>query len=251
MSTTRAKYLKNLLLFNKEIPITTEKLKQSGISPFLARKYKDSGWLESIGTGAFKFPSAALTIEGLLHALQVDLGLPVFAGAKTALEMAGIRHFYRRHEKVYLYTNRKTNLPAWVKRYPWGKELMVKKTEKWINKDYMVNPGSKEFDWFIASKELAIVQLIELVNQGETFTETAEIFELMDSLNPATLNTLLPTASKKAKRIFLFLIEQYKHPWGKHIKRSLLQEKKSVITIEKAGKYLKNYNMVIPGDFSV
>ncbi|HLP47495.1 MAG TPA: hypothetical protein VK469_16220 [Candidatus Kapabacteria bacterium] len=41
MSTTRPTNLKNLLQLNREIPITTEKLKHMGISSFLARNYKD------------------------------------------------------------------------------------------------------------------------------------------------------------------------------------------------------------------
>ncbi len=250
MSTTRPTFLKNLLQLNKEIPVTTEKLKRMGISPFLARKYKENKWLESIGVGAYKFPGTQLTIEGLLHSIQKDLSLPIYAGAKTALEMAGIRHYYREKEKVYLFSDRKSNLPLWIKNYPWDRDMIPIKTSKWNKKEYMYNPGTKEFDFFIASKELAILQQIELINRGERFEETAQLFELLDSLDPERLNELLTEASIKVKRIFLFLADHYNHPWRKNIQPDVIDSGRSIITIEKRGKYLKNFHLVIPGGFN-
>ncbi len=251
MSASRAENLKRLFLFNKKIPITTTKLKQTGISPSLARKYKNSGWLESIGTGAFKFPASALTVEGLLHALQNDMGLNIYAGAKTALEMAGVRQFLRIKEKIYLYTDNKTNLPLWVKRHLWGREFKVITSSKWKKTKFYFNPGTKEFDFLIATAELAILEQIELINRGESFMETAELFEVLDSLNPGTINELLKEASIKARRIFLFLSDFYNHPWKRKLAPELIAHGNSVITIEKGGRYLKNYHMVIPRGFDV
>jgi len=251
MNTTRPTYLKNLLQINREIPITTEKLKQMGISSFLARNYKETGWLESIGVGAYMFPGAQLTIEGLLHAIQKDLSLDVHAGAKTALEMAGIRQYYREKEKVYLFSDRKSNLPLWVKNYKSERAIVSIKTSKWNKKDYLYNPGTREFDFFIASKELAILQQIELINRGESFEETAQLFEMLDSLDPRRLNELLTEASIKAKRIFLFLADFYNHPWKKNISPGVISSGSSVITITKKGKYLRKYHLVIPGGFNV
>ena len=251
MSTTRPTYLKGLLQLNREIPVTTEKLKHMGISPFLARKYKESGWLKSIGVGAYKFPGTQLTIEGLLHAIQKDLSLNVYTGAKTALEMAGIRQYYREKEKVYLFSDRKSNLPLWIKNYPWARDILTIKTSKWNKKEYLYNPGTREFDFFVASKELAILQQIELINRGESFAETAQLFEILDSLNPDLLNEILTEASVKAKRIFLYLADFYNHPWKKNIHPEVIDSGSSVITVEKRGKYLKKYHLVIPGGFNV
>lgn len=251
MSTTRPTYLKNLLQLNREIPVTTEKLKHMGISSFLARNYKETGWLHSIGVGAYMFPGAQLTIEGLLHAIQEDLSLDIHAGAKTALEMAGIRQYYREKEKVYLFSDRKNNLPLWVKNYKWDRDIVSIKTSKWDKKEYLYNPQTREFDFFIASKELAILEQIELINRGESFEETAQLFEMLDSLNPERLNEILTEASIKAKRIFLFLADVYNHPWKKDLLPGVIGSGNSVITIKKKGKYLKKYHLVIPGGFNV
>lgn len=114
----------------------------------------------------------------------------------------------------------------------------------------MYNPGTKEFDFLIASKELAILQQIELINRGERFEETAQLFELLDSLDPERLNELLTEASIKVKRIFLFLADYYNHPWKRNIQPEVIDSGRSIITIEKRGKYLKNFHLVIPGGFN-
>ncbi len=251
MSALRSKNLKKLFVFSKEIPVTTEKLKKVGISSSLARKYKESEWIESIGTGAFKFPGSSLTIEGLLHALQEDLALNIYAGAKTALELAGVRHYYREMEKKYLFTDRKTNLPLWVKHYQWGGDLRLIRSSKWNRETFLFSPGTKDFDFYIASKELAILQQIELINRGESFLETARLFEILDSLNVDLVNEMLREASVKTKRIILFLTDFYDHPWKTSLNRDIIMPLNSVITIEKGGKYLKDYRLVIPGGFDV
>lgn len=249
MSTKREQYLKKLLRTNREIPITTGKLKKMGISPLLARNYKESGWIESVGFGAYKFPDSDLSIEGFLHCLQKDLLLNLHAGAKTALEMGGVRQFYREKEKVYFFIEGKSNVPLWVKHY--RPDLKIIRSSKWNQKEFLYNPGTKEFDFSIAKKELAIFEQIELINRGENFGETAQLFELLNSLNPELLNELLKEASLKAKRIFSFLTGYYNHSWAKEIDKKLLASGQSEITIEKGGKYIKDYHLIIPGDFNV
>jgi hypothetical protein len=165
MSTKREQYLKKLFRISREIPITTDKLKTMGISPSLARKYKESGWIESIGFGVYKLPNSDLSIEGLLHCLQDDLKLNLHAGAKTALEMGGVRHFYREEEKVYFYIDSKSNVPIWVRSF--HKKAKIIRSLRWNQKKFLYNPGTKEFDFFIAKKELAILEQIELINRGK------------------------------------------------------------------------------------
>jgi hypothetical protein len=186
-----------------------------------------------------------------LHALQTDLSLNIYAGAKTALELSGIRHFYREKDKVYLFAEKKTNLPLWVKRYPWGRDIQPVSSTKWNKKKFLFNPGTKEYDFSIASKELAILEQIELINRGESFLETAQLFEILDSLDTELINEMLKEASIKVKRIFLFLADYYNHSWKKSLNRRVIAPGNSVITVEKGGKYLKDYHLVIPGGFGV
>lgn len=251
MGTTRTENLKKLMRLNKEIPLTTQKLNQLGISSFLARKYKENGWIESIGVGAFKFPDTEITVEGTLHALQIDMSINLHVGAKTALEIAGVRQFYREKEKIYLFGDRKVILPLWVKNYRWDRSIEFINSSKWNSKEYLYNPHTREFEFYIATKELAIVQQIELINRSESLAETAQLYEMLDSLNPELINKVLVKASLKAKRIFSFFADYFNHSWKRELDPGVLDSGHSIITIEKGGKYLKEYNVVIPRDFDV
>jgi len=251
MSTTKTENLKKLMLLNKEIPITTKKLNRMGISSFLARKYKENGWIESLGVGAFKFPQARISLEGTLHALQFDMSINLHAGAKTALEMVGVRQFYREKERIYLFADKKVILPLWVKNCQWDRDIQFIQSSKWNNKKLLFNPNTREFEFFIASRELAIIQQIELINRKESFDETAQLFEMLNSLDPELVNEVLENASIKTKRIFSFLTDFYNHPWKKELSPGIIDSGSSVITIEKGGKFLKDYNLVIPGGFNV
>lgn len=249
MSTKREQNLKKLLRVNREVPISTVKLKKMGISALLARRYKESGWIESIGFGAYKFPGFEISIEGLLHCLQFDLMLNVHVGAKTALEMSGVRHYYREKERVYFFIEGKSNVPLWVKNCSIDSKII--RSSKWDQKEFLFNPGTKEFDFLIATKELAILEQIELINRGENFEETSLLFEILTSLNPELINELLKEASLKAKRIFAFLADHYNHSWVKEINTKFLDSGRSEISIAKGGKYIKDYHLVIPGNFNV
>jgi len=251
MSVVRTKKLKKLLQLDREIPLTTQKLKILEFTPTLIQKYKESGWIKSIGRGAYQFPEAELSFEGIIHSLQKDLSLQVYPGAKTALEMAGIRQYYREKERIYLYTASKTNLPLWAANYNYEREFRVIKSSRWNDREFQVNPNTKSFEFFIASKELAIVQQIELVGKGESFEETAQLFELLDSMDPDLLNMVLKKASKRSRRIFKLFSELYKHPWHKDISDKILDSGDSVITVEKGGRYLSQYKLVIPENFNV
>ena len=251
MSIVRTQKLKNLLQLNREIPLTTQEMKKMGVNNTLIQRYKESNWIESIGRGAYKFPEAELSFEGIMYSLQTDLSLNVYPGAKTALEMAGIRQYYREKEKVYLFTDSKTNMPLWARNYRYERDLRVIRSSKWNKKEFLFNPNTKGFEFFIASKELAIVQQIELVGRGESFEETAQLFELLDSMDPDLLNKVLKKASKRSRRIFAFFCDFYKHPWNKHISKKILNSGNSVITIEKGGRYLSQYKLIIPESFNV
>lgn len=251
MSTTKTKNLKKLMLLNREIPITTKKLNKMGISSFLARNYKENGWIETVGVGAFKFPQSKITLEGTLHALQIDMSLNLHVGAKTALEMAGVRQFYREKERIYLFADKKVILPLWVKNCQWDRDIQFINSSKWNNKKFLFNPNTREFEFYIASRELAIIQQIELINRKESFDETAQLFEMLNSMDTEVVNEVLKNASIKAKRIFSFLADFYNHPWKKELSPEIIDSGCSVITIEKGGKFIKDYNMVIPRGFNV
>ena len=89
-------YLKSLIFgliinyllqhWRKGTPLTTGILKKWGYSPQLLNRYKQSGWIESIGQGAYKLKGQEVQWTGALYTLQTYLKQPLHVGGITALE---------------------------------------------------------------------------------------------------------------------------------------------------------------------
>jgi hypothetical protein len=99
-------------------------LEANGFSYDLQQRYRKSGWLESVGVGAFKRPNETVTWQGALYSIQQQAKLPVYIGGLTALSMLGFSHYIRTGaESVYLFSDLKTRLPAWFKQYSWRESI--------------------------------------------------------------------------------------------------------------------------------
>ena len=78
-------------LLNLHVPgtvLSASWLADRGFSYDLQQYYRKSGWLESIGTGAFKRPIETVDWSGALYTLQQRLKLPVHPGGLTAITVA-------------------------------------------------------------------------------------------------------------------------------------------------------------------
>jgi hypothetical protein len=60
-------------------------LMKSGYSFDLQKRYRESGWLESIGTGAMIRAGDRVDWEGAIYALQKQAGLNIHPGGRSAL----------------------------------------------------------------------------------------------------------------------------------------------------------------------
>src|SRR5260221_186133 len=74
---------------------TSSWLRKKGYGYDLFKKYRDNKWLTSIENGAMARAGDEVDWTGGLYAIQTQLGLPVHAAAKTALELQGHVHFVR------------------------------------------------------------------------------------------------------------------------------------------------------------
>ena len=120
------KFLKNI---KPDIVVLASWLKKLGISRDLQKHYRNNGWLESVGRGAYKTPGVKVQWKGGLYAMQYQSKLPVHVGSVTALYLNGSAHYMRQgKEKVYLFTPNKNKLPKWFMDYNWSDEIIHKRT---------------------------------------------------------------------------------------------------------------------------
>ena len=193
-------------------------LSQQGIRFDLAARYKKSGWIESLGHGAFNRAGDTITWHGALYAMQTQLGLSTHPAGKTALTLLGKAHYLplNDNEKVIFFSARGERLPTWFTTHEWDAEIHRVSSNLFPKELSIGFTKIKEgnFEYKVSSAERAILEFLYEVPQNESLEESKEIFEGLMTLQPDIVGKLLEQCSSvKAKRLFLVLAEMYSHPW--------------------------------------
>ena len=190
-------------------------LEEQGISYGLQKRYRSSGWLESVGKGAFKRPKEEIQWQGGLYALQTQARLPLHAGAITALAMQGLAHYFRvADEKVFLFSPYKTILPIWYKNYPWGNPIKHIQTSFLPVELGLQSQELKTFSITVSTPERAILECLFLAPTHFDLVECYQVMEGLVNLRPRLLQELLEQCtSVKVKRVFLYMAKKARHQW--------------------------------------
>ena len=90
---------------------TSTWLKELGISRQLVQKYKQGGWINPVGRGAYKRTNEPVSVYGAVYALQKQLELAIHIGAVSALDQHGVSHYLRLDEKnLFLFSQHQEKL---------------------------------------------------------------------------------------------------------------------------------------------
>jgi hypothetical protein len=223
-------------------------LEGRGISRDLQAYYRTSGWLESLGRGAFKRPNEQVTWQGGLYALQVQSGLPVHAGGLTALGLQGFAHYVRLGaETVFLFSPPKTNLPAWFRNRDWGQKVNHFSTSVLPPSLGLVDYQAGTFSIKISGPERAILECLHLTPDVIDLVECYQVMEGLTTLRPKVLQPLLEQCSSvKAKRLFLYMAEKTGHYWFKRMDTKKLNLGAGNRSLAKGGVYVSRYSLTLP-----
>ena len=253
MSTTNEIKIKKLL--DLQVPVTlmlASWLDANGFSRDLQHRYIKSGWLESVGTGAFKRPNETVDWQGALYSIQKQAKLAVFAGGPTALSMLGFSHYLRTGtEVIYLFSPLKTNLPAWFKEY------FRNETVNHIRTSFLPNdPGifvyqENRFPVAISASERAIFECIYLIPDKQDIMEVYQIMSGMVNLRPELVQHLLEECSSvKVKRLFLYMAKKANHQWFQFLDLSNVKLGKGDRSVIKKGVYDSEFQITVPKELA-
>jgi hypothetical protein len=227
-------------------------LEKKGISHDLQKHYRRNGWIESLGTGAFKRPKEIVTWKGGLYALQEQSKVPVHPGGLTALSLLGFSHYFRLgEEKIYLYSPLNTNLPVWFRNYSWGNPLEHVKTSILPEKIAFISHEEKNFTIEISSPERAILEYLYLSPSKLDLIEGYQVLTGLVNLQPKLIQELLEKCTSiKVKRLFLYMAERADHQWFKYIKRSSIELGKGDRSIIANGVYVASHRITLPKELT-
>jgi hypothetical protein len=253
MTTDKEQKIKKLL--EKHIPGTVSLaswLEGLGISRDLQGYYRRSGWLNSIGTGAFIRPNDTVGWEGGLYALQIQAELPVHVGALTALSMHGLAHYLRlNEEKIFLFSPPKTILPTWFRNHNWQHPIHHTKTSILPNKTGLIAYEEKIFTIAISVPERAMLECLYLAPDNLDLMECYQVMEGLANLRPKLVQVLLEKCSSvKVKRLFLYMADKAGHQWLPFVDRSKIDLGKGDRKIANGGMYISGFHISIPKELA-
>ncbi len=229
-------------------------LEAKGYKKDLLKKYVNSGWLESLGYGAYKLANDNVDWYGGIFALQTQKESNIHPGGKTALILKGYAHYLSSSlNKADLFGNKSDFLPKWFKDNNWGLATNYIQTKmfNYNNKDYYISILHKDFELLSSSPELAAMEMLYLIPNVQSFDETTKIMEGLATLKPQLVQNLLEECkSIKVKRLFLYMAGKHDHEWLKELNLDKINLGSGKRVIVEGGMLDKKYNITVPKDYA-
>jgi hypothetical protein len=251
MNTLKGSKLNQLL---QSVPtdtvILSSWLKERGYSADLQKVYRNSNWLESIGTGAMIRKGDQVSYEGAVFALQKQANSSIHPGGRSALSLQGKAHFLELSStSVTLFGMVNEKLPAWFRNYDWEIDLRHYSTDFLSPSLGLVEFETKNFSFKVSNPSRAMMECLYLVPKKQSLLECYEIMEGLTNLRPSTVQQLLEDCkSIQVKRLFLYLAEKADHAWFKHIKTEQIELGRGKRSIIQGGTYNAKYQITVPGE---
>lgn len=250
MNIKKGMKLQKIMQFPKGLVLTASYLDSQGVNGQLLARYKKSGWLETIGGGAYVLRGDKVDWQGALYAMQSQLKLPVHCGARTALDLQGYGHYAAsKTREVFLFGPAGQKLPLWFVKYKWDVSFTYKMTGLFSDN---LSAGYIDFPWGnfsirISSPERAAMEMLYHVPQKQGFDEAMRIMESLLSLRPELVRKLLEVcASIKVKRLFLYMAQAANLPFMTKLNLKRVNLGKGDRTIVKGGRLDSQYGITVP-----
>lgn len=223
-------------------------LNARGYSYELQKRYRKSGWLESVGAGAMKRAGDPVGYEGAIYALQKQTGVSVHPGGKTALAYLGKTHYLELAAKrVEVFGGSSEKLPKWFEEHDWGVRVEYYRTSFLPPDLGLTEIELKNFSIKVSGAPRALLESIYLIKDEQDFIECYELMESLNNPRPIEVQTLLENCrSVKVKRVFLYLAEKARHKWVEYLNLNKINLGSGKRSIVRGGVYANKYRITVP-----
>lgn len=230
---------------------------RAGIKPNSLSSYKRTGWIESIGSGAYKKAGDPVQWMGALFAVQRQLNYNVHVGALSALELHGSGHYLPVNgNSISILTNDrvKNALPDWFQYFSKDKFYFhTIQSNLFANAlsdltDYQ--PAMSAYTVKISSKEQALLEMVSLVPQHIDADQAFKVFEHVSGIDPKKMSALLQACtSVKTKRLFMVMAKLTNNSWVKDLNTTGVDFGSGQRQLVKGGVLDKEYRITVPKEW--
>ncbi len=226
-------------------------LEKQGVYQQLVHKYETTSWVSRLGRGAYAKAGDKVEWTGGLYAIQEQMGLPIHAGGKTALQMQGYAHFLPMEQgtTLSLFGNPGVKLPTWFKKYHWGTKIRYTATNLFTGEaDHgLTKKDMGSYLVTVSTPERAMMEVLYGVPGEESYEEAKLLMEGLTTLRPRLVQALLEhCVSVKVKRLFMVVAESCRHAWVKKLNVSKVDLGKGKRMLVRGGRLDSKYNITVP-----
>lgn len=229
-------------------------LTRNAISPSLAFKYAQSGWLIKLRAGVYARAGRDPDWSDALACLQNQLAAPVYLAGLTSLSWQGRSHYLQlKPGQCWLSVENKTILPKWFIEFP-GVEWLVISGLKLpqLDEKFRTELEIKGKTITASAPELAAYEVLSAVPRNISFEHAAELFQGLVNLNPGKVERLLTLSQAvQTKRLYLFFASFYEHAWFKRIDTHNIGLGSGTRQIIANGKLNAQYRITVPEKFNM
>jgi hypothetical protein len=253
MSTDNTSKINQLLSSQPSgVVLQTFWLADQGYSLDLQKRYRNSNWLTSIGTGAMIRTGDEVRYEGAIYALQKQSGMSVHPAGRTALSFLGRTHYLEILEsRKTVFGNSTDKLPAWFQKHDWGTKIDYYASDFLPPNEGFTEVELKSFSIKVSNMTRAIMESLYLAPQHQELIECYELIEGLNDLSPSQIQPLLEKCkSVKVKRLFLYMAEKAGHEWFNHLNVKNIDLGSGKRSIVRNGVYDSKYKIAIPKELA-
>lgn len=249
-----SKLSKMMQEFPKGLVLLSSWLVSKGYSYELQQRYRKSGWLKSIGTGAMLKSADPFLLSGALAALQLQVNIHIHLGGRSALELNGKTHYLQlTSPEITLFTSGKTKLPLWFVNNYWNVDYKVFNASLFKNETVgLTNYQDAGIDMKISTPARAMMECLSLCPKEFSLLEAYELMEGLSTLRPKQVQELLENCkSIKVKRLFLYFAERAGHSWFKYIDQNQIDLGSGNRSLTNNGSILiTKYKLALPQELA-
>ncbi|UXO69009.1 type IV toxin-antitoxin system AbiEi family antitoxin [Pantoea dispersa] len=228
-------------------------LTRNNISPSLAFKYSQNGWLEKLRAGVYVRAGREPDWSDALWCLQNQLEASVYLAGLSSLSWQGRSHYLQlKQSQCWISVESKTILPKWFKEFSHIEWLTLSALKlPQLDEKYRTQLEIKGKKITASVPELAAYELLSAVPKEISFEHAAELFQGLVNLNPRKVENLLTLSqSVRTKRLYLFFASFYEHAWFKRVDTSKIDLGSGNRQLVVNGKLDTQYLITVPENFT-
>ena len=153
-------------------------------------------------------------------------------------------------EKVQVNSPTSLRLPKWLTDENWNLTFKRSKVIEHLEDQDLVELEVNRQKVNASTIELAVLEMLEDIQNESSFVFASELFQGLTSLRPRRVQSLLERSkSIKVKRLFLFLSNYYQHPWLSRLDENKIELGSGKRQIVTGGALDKSYQITVPKNF--